>query len=74
MFDFSKIGVVNLSELFPTRMEYSKDIRRINKKLNNCEGSIFLLCIGLGILIGMVTDQKLRIEELEKQSKAADSQ
>lgn len=78
MLDFSKIGVVNLSDVFPTRLEYSKDLKRIGKKIGNCEGSIFLLSIVLGILIWTVTDQMSRIEKLEKNpdktGKAADSQ
>lgn len=72
MTDFRKIAFVNLSELYVTREQYNTALRRMNRRLRNCRGSIFLLFCCIGLLGGVVTEQQLRLESIERQIREKD--
>ena len=67
-----RISMVNLSDLYLTRTEHERAMRRVYKKISGCKGSIFVLCLGLGMLAGYAYDQKLRIDALEKRIREKD--
>ena len=72
MRDFPKLTVVNLSELYLTREAFWRAQRRIDRKIGNCKGSIFMLSVVTGLLIGAVIEQKQRLDELERRIKVKD--
>ena len=67
-----RLSMVNLSDLYLTKTEHERVMRRIYKKIGSCKGSIFVLCLGLGMLAGYAYDQKLRIDALEKRIREKD--
>lgn len=66
-FLFDAVKVVNLTDLYLTREEHNRTMRRTCKKISKCQGSVFAACIMIGVLFGAVIDQKRRIDELEDQ-------
>lgn len=66
-FPFDAVKVVNLTDLYLTREEYGRAMRRVNKKIGSCRGGIFTTCLMIGVLFGAMIDQKRRIDELEEQ-------
>ena len=65
-FPFDGVKVVNLTDLYLTREEHNRVMRRAHKKISSCQGGIFATCIMIGVLFGAVIDQKRRIDELEE--------
>lgn len=65
-FPFDGVKVINLTDLYLTREEYNRVMRRAHKKISSCQGGIFATCIMIGVLFGAVIDQKRRIDELEE--------
>ena len=72
MTDFRKIAFVNLSELYLTREQHEKALRQMNRRLRNCRGFVFLLFCCVGLLAGVATEQKLRLENIEWQIREKD--
>lgn len=65
-FPFDGVKVVNLTDLYLTREEHNRAMRRVHKKISSCHGRIFVTCIMIGALFGAVIDQRRRIYELEE--------
>ena len=42
---------------------------KLNRKIRQCKGSIFMLSMLSGILLGVVIEEKRRIDELEERVK-----
>lgn len=72
MTDFRRIAFVNLSELYVTREQHEKALRQMNRRLKDCRGSIFLLFCCVGLLGGVVAEQQLRLENIERQIREKD--
>lgn len=66
-FPFDAVKVVNLTDLYLTREEHNRAMRRANKKISGCRGGIFAVCIMIGVVFGAVIDQQRRIDRLEEQ-------
>lgn len=66
MTDFRKIAFVNPSELFVTREQHEKALRQMSRRLKDCRGSIFLLFCCIGLLAGIVAEQQLRLDNIER--------
>lgn len=44
----------------------------MNRRLKDCRGSIFLLFCCVGLLAGVVAEQQLRLENVERQIREKD--
>lgn len=72
MTDFRKIAFVNPSELFVTREQHEKALRQMSRRLKDCRGSIFLLFCCIGLLAGIVAEQQLRLDNIERRIREKD--
>lgn len=66
-FPFDAMKVVNLTDLYLTREEHNRAMRRAWKKIGSCRGGLFATGIMIGVLFGAVIDQKRHIDVLEAQ-------
>lgn len=64
-FPFDMLKVVNLTDLYLTREEYNRAMRRAYRKIGKAHGAAFAACFTVGLLIGALIDQKKRIDDLE---------
>ena len=67
LFPFDAVKVIDLTDLYLTRDEHNQAMRRTHKKIDSCRGGIFATFFMVGVLFGVVIDQKRRIDELEEQ-------
>lgn len=67
-----ELGFVDLSDLYLTKAEYDKAIRRMRRRIRNCTASTFWLSLGLGSLAGCVYILEKRIATLERKIREKD--
>ena len=61
------VKVINLSDLYLTKMEHEKDVRRLLRRCHKLNCSIYILCLGIGLLGAMIYEDRKRIYALEKE-------
>lgn len=57
--------VVNLTDFYLTREEHRRAMRRAYREIDKARSMAFMAFLATGLLIGVVMDQKKRIDALE---------
>jgi hypothetical protein len=58
MNDFPIIGIVDTSDLYLTRDEYRRAIKKLRRGIGLCKGCIFALFVFVGILAEVVNEKQ----------------
>ena len=66
MRDFPRLSVINLSELYLTRREHDKLMKRLNRRFGKLNLSIWLVSFTIGMLGAMIYEDRQRIYALER--------
>lgn len=61
-----ELGFVNLNDLYLTREEYKRSMRKLYRRIGNYRKAVLMAGIGLGMLASYIYDQKRRVDGLEK--------
>ena len=61
-----ELGFVNLSDLYLTKREHERFVRKMYRRIGNYRKAVLMAGIGLGMLASYIYDQKKRIDVLER--------
>lgn len=64
---FPTTKIINLSDLYLTRIEHEKDVRRLLRRCHKLNGAIYILSFGIGLLGAMIYEDRKRIYAMEKE-------